>query len=277
MRPIDLVKKVCPHARAEYLAAFANGDALFERYKVNTDKRLLMFIAQTIAETGDLSVTWENMNYSAPRLLEIFGIGHHSARVTEAEAQQLAHHPEAIAERVYGLGNPSKAKELGNTKHGDGWIYRGGGIMQTTGRYNYRTMGTLCGVDFENHPELVLSAEHALKPALAEWNKSNCNKYADVGDLLSVSRIINLGNAQTQKIPNGMANRTDALKRLSAALAYAHLELKIIKATPVPPLPSPVEPTPAPAVVLPDPVPQVTPAPVKLTFWQNLARLFWKG
>jgi predicted chitinase len=78
------------------------------------------------------------MSYNAPRLLEVFGAGRHSAGITPGEAQALARRPEAIAERVYGLGNPSKARELGNTQSGDGFRYRGGGLMQTTGRANYR-------------------------------------------------------------------------------------------------------------------------------------------
>jgi putative chitinase len=69
------------------------------------------------------------MNYSAPRLLEIFGVNRHSAAVTAFEAEKLARKPEAIAERVYGLGNPRKARELGNTQPGDGFRFRGNGIL----------------------------------------------------------------------------------------------------------------------------------------------------
>ena len=56
-------------------------------------------------------------------MLQIFGVGNHSAAVTAAEAATLANRPEAIADRVYGLGNPRKARELGNTKPGDGFLY----------------------------------------------------------------------------------------------------------------------------------------------------------
>jgi len=81
------------------------------------------------------------MNYSAERLMQIFGVGRHSAAVTPAEAERLAHDERAIAERVYGLGNPRKALELGNKEQGDGFRYRGCGLMQTTGRFNFRLMG----------------------------------------------------------------------------------------------------------------------------------------
>lgn len=207
MRPVEVVSKLCPTARANYLLAFEQGDALFAQHGITTPKRLAHFLAQVLHESGGLRIQWEDGNYSADRMVEIFGVGNHSAGVTREEAARLARNPRAIFERVYGLGNPKKARELGNTQPGDGYKYRGGGLMQTTGRFNYRLMGERCGVGFEANPELVVSAEHALKPALAEWTKGNCNAYADKDDILSISKIINLGNAQSTKTPNGMADR----------------------------------------------------------------------
>ncbi len=137
----------------------------------------------------------------------MFGQGKHSAGITEAEAHALAYDQPAIAERVYGLGNPRKAQELGNIQPDDGFRYRGGGLMQTTGRANYRRMGQRCGVDFEAAPELIVSAAHALKPALAEWSESRLNAFADANDLLSISRAINLGNPRSQRVPNGLQDR----------------------------------------------------------------------
>lgn len=193
MRPIDLVRRVAPHAKPSYLAAFESGDGLFRQNDITTPLRLAHFLAQCLHETGGLTIEWESGNYSAQRLLEIFGVGHHSAAVTEDEAQALAHNGPAIFERVYGLGNPRKAAELGNTDPGDGYKYRGGGMLQTTGRANYRRMGEKCGVDFEGHPELVLSAEHALKPALAEWSEGQLNDAADRDDIRFITRKINGG------------------------------------------------------------------------------------
>jgi putative chitinase len=207
MRPVDLVRKLCPAARPNYLAAFERGDALFQQHGVTTPKRIAHFLAQVLHESGGLRIEWESGNYSAERMVEIFGVGKHSASVTREEAARLERNPRAIFERVYGLGNPRKAQELGNTQPGDGYKYRGGGLMQTTGRFNYRLMGERCGVPFEANPALVVSAEHALKPALAEWTKGNCNAYADKDDILSISRIINLGNPQSTRTPNGMADR----------------------------------------------------------------------
>ena len=207
MRLIDLVRRLCPHAKSSYQIAFEHGDALFIAHSINTPLRLAHFLAQAFHETGGLTIEWESGAYSAARLLQIFGVGHHSAAITSDEASRLAYKSEAIFERVYGLGNPKKAKELGNTQSGDGYRYRGGGILQTTGRANYRRMGVKCNVDFEDHPELVLSAEHALKPALAEWSEGSLNDAADRADIRVITRQINGGY-------NGLADREAWLRKI---------------------------------------------------------------
>ncbi len=206
-RVSDVLRTIAPKAKGNYMAAFAQGDALLVKHDITTPDRLAHFLAQVLHETGGLALEWENMNYSACRLCEVFGVGKHSAGITEPQAHALAYDQLAIAERVYGLGNPRKAQELGNTKPDDGFRYRGGGLMQTTGRANYRRMGERCGVDFEAAPELIVCAAHALKPALAEWNESRLNAFADANDLLSISRAINLGNPRSQRVPNGLQDR----------------------------------------------------------------------
>lgn len=219
-RPIDVVRAVAPLAKPNYIAAFQNGSALLAQHEINTPLRLAHFLAQILHESGELRIEWENMNYSAERMLEIFG-ARHSAKVKPAEAAMLAHKPELIAERVYGLGNPSKAAELGNTHRGDGFLYRGGGLMQTTGRANYKRMGQLCGVDFENHPDLVVSAEHALKPALGEWSQGKLNRFADQDDVLSISKAINFGNPRASGTPNGLAERRRLLVKVKPLIGNA--------------------------------------------------------
>ena len=113
MRAAEIVKRLCPRGRPQYLQAFEHGDDLLDQHGVNTPRRLAHFLAQVLHETGGLTVLREDMRYSAPRILQIFGVGRHSAAVTAAEAAQLAGRPEALAERVYGIGNRRKAAELG--------------------------------------------------------------------------------------------------------------------------------------------------------------------
>ena len=206
-RAVDVIRKVAPTARANYVRAFESGDALLRQHEINTPNRLAHFLAQVLHESGGLTIEWESMNYRAERLVEVFGRGVHSACITPQEAQKIAQNECAIAERVYGRGNPAKARELGNLQPNDGFQYRGGGLMQTTGRANYRRMGEMCGVNFEQAPELIVAAEHALKPALGEWTAGKLNAFADCDDILSISRAINIGNPRSKAKPNGLQDR----------------------------------------------------------------------
>jgi putative chitinase len=147
------------------------------------------------------------MRYSEGRLLEIFGVNRHSAAITPLEAAALAGNAEAIAERVYGLGNRRKARELGNVEPGDGFRFRGNGILQTTGRGNHRRMGLACRLDFESDPDMCTAPEHALKPALTEWAEGGLNTFADRNDIQTITRRINGGF-------NGFADRQRWLNKL---------------------------------------------------------------
>ena len=192
-RTIAAVKRLAPAAHASYSEAIRRGAPLFQKHGITTPLRMAHFMAQAMHETGNFKILRESMNYRAPRIMEIFGVGKHSAKVTAAEASSLAHNEPALSERVYGLGNPSKASELGNTKPGDGFAYRGNGVLQTTGRGSHRRMGEACGVDFEGFPGLVTDPEHALKPALQEWTEGKLNIAADADDIRKITKRINGG------------------------------------------------------------------------------------
>jgi len=205
-RTIAALNRLAPHAHPNYREAIQQGGPLFEKHGITTPERMAHFLAQAMQETGSFTVLRESMSYSVPRLLQIFG-QRHSAKVTADEAPALAHNERALSERVYGLGNPTKARDLGNTNPGDGFRYRGNGILQTTGRGNHRLMGQACGVDFEGHPELVSAPEHALKPALQEWTNGNLNVAADRNDIVKITRVINGGD-------NGLPERKAFFARL---------------------------------------------------------------
>lgn len=179
---------------ASYVAALTNGDALLAQNGITAPRRLAHFLAQLLHETGGGTVLFEDMFYrTADQLLKIFGVGNHSAAVRRDEVAGLLCNPRGLAERVYGLGNPSKAHELGNTLPGDGYRYRGGGLLQTTGREAYKRRGVLAGVDFEANPELIVADDQALKPALSEWAEGNLNAAADRNDIVTITRVINGG------------------------------------------------------------------------------------
>lgn len=191
----DVVRRVAPQARAEYLAALDAGADVLARYGLSTPLREAHFLAQILHETGGLTVVRESGSYSAGRIVEVFGVGRHSAGVTPAEAARLAGDGPALFERVYGLGNPRKAKDLGNTQAGDGWAFRGNGLMQTTGRGAHQRLGVAVGLAdlFERDPSQVTAPAYALLPALAEWREIRGNDLADRNDIRAITRAINGG------------------------------------------------------------------------------------
>jgi putative chitinase len=139
-------------------------------------------------------------------MLEIFGVGKHSAKITPAEAPSLAGKPSLLGERVYGLGNPKKAKELGNIDKGDGFKYRGRGLIQVTGRGSYQLFGEALGIELVKDPELAVDPRFMLAIAAEEWAEKKCNKFADADDIVAVTRAINGGT-------NNMKDRRNWLKK----------------------------------------------------------------
>jgi putative chitinase len=189
-----VVQQVAPRIKPNYMDAFQQCDALFAQFGITTPLRIAHFLAQVMHETGGGTVLYESLYYTtSDRLLAIFGVGNHSAAIRPEEVGGLLRNERALAERVYGLGNPPKAKELGNSRPGDGYRFRGSGLLQTTGGANFQRMGDKAGVDFYNHPELIVSPEHALKPALYEWDEGNLNAAADANDIRKITRRINGG------------------------------------------------------------------------------------
>ena len=98
--------------------------------------------------------------------------------------------PEALANRIYG-------SRMGNTAPGDGWKYRGRGMVQLTGKSNYRSVGSAIGVDLVNNPDLLLNFDVATKASVHFWKdrvrpavRRNAATYADT---TVVTRAINGG------------------------------------------------------------------------------------
>lgn len=214
----EVLEKIAPRpsslAKAKiwdgYVAALvsAEGGALFAQFGVITSLRMAHWIAQTAHESGNYTIVYESGAYSAKRIMQIFGVGHHSAAVTQAEANRLAGNGYALFERVYGLGNPRKARELGNTKPGDGWTYRGTGLIQTTGRGACEAFAAKIGCA----PDQLNIPINSLHAALLEWDEKNCNAAADHDDIVAVTKKINGGR-------NGLAERRVYLAKAKRVLA----------------------------------------------------------
>jgi len=197
----EVFAALAPGARANYAGAFEQGETALAGHQITTPLRLSHFLAQILHETGGGKVLVENLTYTTQaRLLLIFGVGNHSAAIRTEEVPNLLNNPERLAERVYGLGNPSKARELGNIRQGDGYKYRGRGALQTTGSLNYQRAGNRAGVDFYADPDLMLAPSHVLSPALNHWTDRGLNAPADRNDINMITKAINGGY-------NGIADR----------------------------------------------------------------------
>lgn len=110
------------------------------------------------------------------------------------------------------------AAQLGNTpkKDGDGYKYRGRGLIQLTGRANYSAYqsSTYCKGDILAHPELLEKPLGAVKSSMWWWNTHGCNMYADNDNVVKVTRIINGGT-------NGLQSRCSYLSRAKKALGLS--------------------------------------------------------
>lgn len=190
----------CPSARA---AAWVDAlNAAMERFEINTPERVAEFIAQVGHESAAFTRLEENLNYTATGLRATF-----PSHFTNAEITAYQHWPEAIANRVYAhrMGN-------GDEAGGDGWAFRGRGLVQLTGRNTYRACGDALGLNLMDHPDLLLLPANAALSAAWFWQSRGCNELADAGDFKSITFRINGGL-------NGWTERIALFERASAALA----------------------------------------------------------
>jgi putative chitinase len=103
-------------------------------------------------------------------------------------------------------------RDLGNTRAGDGVRYKGRGLLQLTGRANYREYGGKLGVPLEDDPQLAAEPVLSLRIACEYWKKRNINAACDDDDIVRVTRLINGGT-------NGLDDRRDLTARAKTAIA----------------------------------------------------------
>ena len=146
------------------------------RYQIIGTKRVAAFIAQIGHESGQLKY-----------VKEIWG--------------------PTVAQTKY-----EGRKDLGNTVVGDGFKYRGRGLIQITGRANYMACGEGLGIDLIKHPELLEKPQHACMSAAWFWATKGINTLADAGPFDKITQRINGGQ-------NGAADRQALYARALKVLA----------------------------------------------------------
>lgn len=184
-------------ALSSFVASFNQWNEVF---KINTPLRIAAYLAQVLYESAFLSAKTENLNYSADGLLKTFP----KYFKTRAEAEAYARQPEKIANKVYAnrYGN-------GNEASGDGWRYRGRGLIQLTFKANYEEFSKydLCTEPVLKNPDKVATYPLDQVAAMWYWEKKKINEPADRGDIDEVTKRVNGGT-------NGLAQRKVIYRRL---------------------------------------------------------------
>jgi putative chitinase len=179
-----LMAECFPQARQQDINNFDEAlDVTCYEFEINTSMRMAAFLAQVAHESGNFRSVRENLNYSADGLRKIF-----PKYFTDVDPNLYARQPEKIANRVY-------ANRMGNgpESSGDGWAYRGRGLIQLTGKFNYIQCGNALGVDLVNDPSYLETPIGAARSAGWYWSSRGLNAFADKGDMTSITRRINGG------------------------------------------------------------------------------------
>jgi len=172
-----------------------------DKYEINTPERVAGFLAQVGHESGGLRFTVENLNYRADALTRVW-----PSRFPPGIAESYAMQPEKIANRAYAdrMGN-------GNEASGDGWKYRGRGLIQLTGADNYADFSLSADNEALSDPDSVAEPELAALSAGWFWSRNGLNALADAKDIVGMSRRVNGG-------ANGLDDRQMRYSRLISCL-----------------------------------------------------------
>lgn len=159
-------------------------NSLIDDFGYNSLYRQAAFLAQTGHESASFTAVKENLSYSAAGLRKTFPKYFPTDELANAYARQ----PWKIGSRVYAnrMGNGDEAS-------GEGYTYRGRGLIQLTGKNNYAACGQDLNKDLVKDPLWLETPEGAVRSALWYWNKHSLNAYADVEDIRGMTKIINGG------------------------------------------------------------------------------------
>lgn len=207
MTPIQLLQK-----QLNLVPDGIIGEKTFQKLSLKwnlNNYQLAHFLGQCEHETGGFTIWEENLNYSSEGLLKVFPKYYKDSLLAVKHQRK----PKMIANHVYG-------NRMGNNQPDDGWLYRGRGAIQLTGRTNYRLFAEYVNdpsiMDFPNH----VSMKYVFDSALWFFTENNlfrfCNGISDES-ILKLSKAINLGNPNSSIMPHGFQDRR------SKTLKYASL------------------------------------------------------
>ncbi len=204
----ETLKKALPRCTTPDVWVAALNPAL-EQFDINSKARIASFLAQTGHESGQFNRLVENLNFSAARLVAVW-----PKRFTSLDfAAKYERNPEKLGNFVYAnrIGNGDEAS-------GDGFKYRGRGLIQLTGRSNYEAVSLALGRDFIKSPDDLQLPEFAALSAAWFWESRGLNSLADdetddndKEDFIAITKKINGGTA-------GLKERFDLFQEIERVL-----------------------------------------------------------
>jgi len=190
MITVDQIKHIAPLNKnpTQWCDTFNNH---IEKYDINTPLRVAALLAQCAHESGDFINLYEDLNYRPETLMHLWP----ALFPTLMVADEYTMKPEKIANRAYGnrMGN-------GNESSGDGWKYRGRGLIQLTGKSIYTNFANYLKVSVEDCLNYIMHPDGAVESACWFWKTKSINTFADKKDINGMTKAINGGL-------NGLANR----------------------------------------------------------------------
>jgi putative chitinase len=156
------------------------------------------FLREILHESAMLSRLEEGLNYSAERLMQVWP----TRFPTLESALPYARNGRVLANKVYD-------GRMGNVEPGDGFKYRGRGVIMVTGRANYTALSKIMGIDLVNSPDLLAQPVIALKVAIAWWEGNVPDSI--MGDLKRVRKVVNGGST-------GLTHTTELDAKVAGAL-----------------------------------------------------------
>jgi putative chitinase len=179
----------------------AAAPVVFPKYGINSNLLIAHFMAQISLECGAGTEVVENLNYSAPRMCQVWPSRFPSIN----SAIPYAHNPRLLANKVYNgrMGNALNSN--------DGWNYRGRGATQTTGREGYGLLAKQMNEDLIGNPDLVNNPARFLECGVADFILCGCLPWAQQDNIAQVTRHLNGGYV-------GLSDRITWLRRWKASL-----------------------------------------------------------
>lgn len=184
----DQLQKIMPAARIN--GWYSTIAAAMLEFHITNPERQAAFLANIAVESGQLQRVSENLRYSATRLATVWPTRYaNKTGGPNPLALCIESQPEAIANNVYAnrMGNGDEAS-------GDGWRYRGSGLLQATGKAQHLAMADAFAVPSNVIGEWLRTAEGAARSAARIWMLAGCNEAADLCDFDKCCDLINIGH-----------------------------------------------------------------------------------